>query len=379
MNDAPDTSATPPIADRDLVLNFESLGDNCEFGLVQRKVGAEPLGLFRFTGAALRDVVRAMHARFAGLADPEQVRVQAENGEYMIKLDKYGFLYHADVKVSDADPDVLHRQHTRTARFLMDKLIADLESPEKIMVFRQNEPLLASDLVDLRAALRRFGQATLLWVMPACPGHPPGSVDVIDPNFMVGYVRRMASRETVPDLDVESWLTVLRRAYALWPARVSPEAQSSLPAEPLAPPARVDAVFGAAGNATEMMGFGWSKPENGYTWSIEARSQLTLQPPPEASDYWLEMDVTPYVVPPAVPHQSLIVSVNGTEVHRFDPLVRGMVGCTVPGALVRGRDTVEIVLDHPNAISPLKAAGEQDDRPLAIAFRTLSLVCAQTG
>lgn len=29
---------------------FESLGDNCEFGLVQRIGGIEPLGLLRFAG-----------------------------------------------------------------------------------------------------------------------------------------------------------------------------------------------------------------------------------------------------------------------------------------------------------------------------------------
>lgn len=32
----------------ELVARFESLGDNCEFGLVQRHFGAEPVGVFRF-------------------------------------------------------------------------------------------------------------------------------------------------------------------------------------------------------------------------------------------------------------------------------------------------------------------------------------------
>jgi len=37
-----------PKDDIDLVQRFESLGDNCEFGMVQRYAGAEPLSLFRF-------------------------------------------------------------------------------------------------------------------------------------------------------------------------------------------------------------------------------------------------------------------------------------------------------------------------------------------
>src|SRR5690242_4928537 len=33
-----------------LLRKFESLGDNCEFGLVQRKAGIEPVYLLRFAG-----------------------------------------------------------------------------------------------------------------------------------------------------------------------------------------------------------------------------------------------------------------------------------------------------------------------------------------
>ena len=47
------------------------------------------------------------------------------------------------------------------------------------------------------------------------PGHPPGSVEVADERMMVGYVRRLAERDTVPDLDFASWMQVLRRAHAI--------------------------------------------------------------------------------------------------------------------------------------------------------------------
>lgn len=362
--------------DRDLVLHFESLGDNCELGLVQRRVGAEPLGLFRFAGAPLRHTLRAMAARFDGMADPRHVHIRPENGEYMVKLTKYDFVYHADVKVGDAEPEALHAKHVRTVRFLIDKLIDDLANAEKIIVFRQNEPVSAIDIVDMRLALSRFGPSTLLWVLEACPGHPPGSVEVVDHRFMVGYVTRLAHRQSVPDLDLDSWLTVLRRAWLLWPARHSSPSTALLSVSPAEPLGRVDAIFGQDGNADDGMGFGWSKPENGFTWSIEDRSLFVMDAPPEAGDYWLEMDVIPYVAQPLVPRQALTVTVNGTEVYRFEPLARGMVGCPVPGKLVRGRDKVEILFEHPFAASPRDVADEQDDRRLAIAFRTVSLVCA---
>jgi hypothetical protein len=210
-----DVIAGTALSDRELVLKFESLGDNCELGLVQRRVGVEPLGMFRFAGAPLRHLIRAMQARFEGIAAPDQIRIQPENGEYMVKLTKYDFLYHADVKVGQADPGVLQQQQVRTVGFLARKLIDDLENPTKIIVFRQNEPLSANDLIDLRVALAAYGPATLLWVQAARPGHPPGSVVRIDDRLIVGYVTRLALRENVPDLDVGSWLGMLRQAYAI--------------------------------------------------------------------------------------------------------------------------------------------------------------------
>ena len=214
MDKDPDAEIVPN--DGDVVLAFESIGDNCELGLVQRLAGVEPLGLLRFAGAPLRNLLRGLNARFANIADPQHVRINAEHGEYMVKLTKYDFTYHAHVKAGDADPNALHQQQVRTVRFLAEKLISDLESASKILVFRQNEPLSAGDLVDLRIALSRFGPNILLWVQDACPGHPPGSVDVADERMMVGYVRRLAERESVPDLDYGSWMQVLRRAHRTW-------------------------------------------------------------------------------------------------------------------------------------------------------------------
>jgi hypothetical protein len=134
-------------------------------------------------------------------------------------------------------------------------------------------------------------------------------------------------------------------------------------------------VFGKDGNAADQIGYGWSGPENGFTWSIEGRSLLTIDNPGAADEYWLEMEVAPYVAPPTVKSQSLRIAINGELVHTFDPLARGRVGCTVPGRLLKGLEKVEIVMDHPEAASPKIVAGEKDDRRLAIAFHTLSLVC----
>jgi hypothetical protein len=371
----PDLAARHEIADRDLVLQFESVGDNCELGLVQRMVGAEPLGLLRFAGAPLQALLRALSARFEGIDDPKHIQIQEENGEYMVKLTKYDFYYHAHVKVGEMTRDAIHAQQCRTVGFLARKLIGDLETPSKILVFRQNEPLLAGDLVDLRVALSAFGLGVLLWVREACPGHPPGTLDVADDRLMVGYVRRLAAREDVPNLDLDSWLVVLRRAYehALRSA-ASGETQAEQPA--FGQLLCTELKFGYEGNAEPSLGYGWSGPEAGYQWSIGERSLVTIASPGDADEYWLEMEVRPFVSKPLVPHQRLDVRLGGTLVKRFDPLPRGKVGCVLPGHLIAGLEKVDIILDHPDAASPMLVAGEQDDRRLAVCFMSLSLVCS---
>jgi hypothetical protein len=366
------SNAAPALDDRDLFLAFESIGDNCELGMLQRRVGVEPLGLLRFAGAPLRDLIRALNTRFAGIADPARIRIEPENGEYMVKLAACNFTRHADVKVGEATPEAVHDQQCRVIRFLANKMIEDLENPSKILVFRQNEPLSAGDLIDLRIALSAYGPCTLLLVQQACVGHPPGSVEVVDERMMVGYVRRFAHRDNVPGLDVESWLQTLRAAHALSLRAVD----GRLVRPPPRSAARTELTFGREGNAAPCLGAGWSGPEAGFTWSIGERSVLTLDVPAEAGNYWLEMQVRPYIAPPLLPRQRLDVAVAGTWVHSFFALPRGEVGCAVPGSLLAGRKSVEVLLAHPDAASPLLVAGERDERRLGVAFYRLTLVCA---
>ena len=113
------------------MLQFESIGDNCELGLVQRQAGAEPLGLLRFAGTPLRNLVRALHARFANIADPAHVRLNAENGEYMVKLTKYDFTYHAHVKVGEMEPTALHLQQVPHRGLPGGKLLPTWKRPRR--------------------------------------------------------------------------------------------------------------------------------------------------------------------------------------------------------------------------------------------------------
>ena len=53
--------------DAALVNHFESLGRGCEFGFLQRRAGAEPMGLLRFASMPLEGLIRGLQTQFAGI------------------------------------------------------------------------------------------------------------------------------------------------------------------------------------------------------------------------------------------------------------------------------------------------------------------------
>ena len=64
----------------DLAFRFESVGENCEFGLFQRRCDAEPLGLLRFSSTFMRNLIRGVQSGFAGLGENEDIEPRLEGG-----------------------------------------------------------------------------------------------------------------------------------------------------------------------------------------------------------------------------------------------------------------------------------------------------------
>src|SRR5580700_6786475 len=66
---------------------FESLGENCDLGVVQRAVGLEPFGLFRFAACKAAAVAALLRARFLPLGEPEDLWLDevGPRREYRVK------------------------------------------------------------------------------------------------------------------------------------------------------------------------------------------------------------------------------------------------------------------------------------------------------
>lgn len=219
-----------PLALDELLSRFLSLGDNCEFGLVQRRAGAEPIDLLRFAGLhipieqRLHAVTHAISKGFEGLGregtllfglgDPDQ------NGrrEYYVQESAYSLRWHTFQYPDQIDADRLLRQQTQAVGFWRRKLLEDLRSAEKLCVWKSNLAQDETNIRQLLQALRGHGPNSLLWVMRSDAEHQAETVEDLGGGLLRGYVVRFAPYDRAGDIAFDSWFALSMRAHDVVPS-----------------------------------------------------------------------------------------------------------------------------------------------------------------
>lgn len=211
---------------RDIMARFQSLGDNCEFGLVQRWAEAEPLDLLRFAGLfipvehRLRQMTDALAAGFSGLGeDPATVDCELQGDvrprPYMVHETRWNLRYHIDEDEGTIDPAEVHRQQVVSLRFRRRKLLDDLRESHRVFVWKSNVPTREADVRELVACLKRHGPNMLLWVDVAAGEHRAGSVEYAGDGLLRGYVTRFAPYDDATDIEASSWYEMCCNAWAV--------------------------------------------------------------------------------------------------------------------------------------------------------------------
>jgi hypothetical protein len=195
---------------------FESLGDNCEFGIAQRFVGLEPLGLLRLAFTPLACLLDGLDSRFAGLDDPCDLQIDRDpNDEIMMISRRYHLRYHTNIIGRPDEAAAIRDAQWRNALFLRRRLLEDLAIGHKTMVRKAEGAQTIADAQRLLESLRAHGPNTLLWVSVADERHPPGSVEVVEPHLLHGRISRFASFDRVPHLCLTDWLEICEGAHLL--------------------------------------------------------------------------------------------------------------------------------------------------------------------
>lgn len=201
-----------------LMLACESIGHNCEFGLMQRRCGAESQGLLRFVGITPERLIAGLDCSFEGVDDPALLDIVIEGDErpeYLLLNKRYGMQTHSFRYPDETDEASIRDDQIRRLSLQRRRLLELLASGEKLFVYHDFG---ASSLARGRAvlqALRRHGPNALLLVTTG-GAHPAGSVELIERDFYLGYLDAFAPVWAADRGDLSGWITVCGNAYRLW-------------------------------------------------------------------------------------------------------------------------------------------------------------------
>ncbi len=202
------------------ILNFESLGDNCEFALVQRCCGAEAFfSLLRFAGMELPTLLRALDSGLQDFGNPANVEIRPDDKprpEFVVHELRYGAFFHTFRYQDETDAALLHASESNRIAYCAQRFVGDLKRGSKIFVVKRNDPLREDEILPLYAALSSFGRNVLLWMVPADADHPSGTVEVVMPGLFKGFIERFAPYDNAPDILLGAWLEVCANAYRFW-------------------------------------------------------------------------------------------------------------------------------------------------------------------
>ena len=200
-----------------VVLSFESLGDNCEFGLVQRHFGAEPIGMYRWGGVSVGSLIAAVEARFNGMGLVENTVLTGRPGDEYVLRDRRDWLSsHTFVPFNEKRFERIRDQQLAALQFLSDRLLQDIEDPWKVFVFKPRSGLISDDEMHaLHGALEKIGAVSLLCVSVPEGAENIGTTQRLSRGLYRGNISRVSPTARARDIDYPGWLRLCKQTLEL--------------------------------------------------------------------------------------------------------------------------------------------------------------------
>jgi tetratricopeptide (TPR) repeat protein len=215
----PSVGPISTVTDYDLVMMFQSLGETCEFGLVQRHFQAEPLGLLRWTAIGIDYLTLGLNENFEAVGRREETRLVEIGTEYMTAITRYGMGSHTFIAVDKDHEEAIFKAHLARMTFLRRKLLEDLEAGDFIFVYTSEKVVAENAIADLHRAMVRHGSRYLLFVRKCSEASPAGTIQHAGNGLMLGYIDRLGP-DHLPtgdfwNISFQIWIDMLKTANAM--------------------------------------------------------------------------------------------------------------------------------------------------------------------
>ncbi len=209
------------LSDRDILDTFESLGDSCEFGVVQKKAGIETMSVFKWSATPLLRLAGLIESDLVGLDDPEHIHMRVESrsigaDEYMIDHARLNSPMHTFLTVDEMSMDEAFKRQVRRLTLLRRKFNEDVRAARRVYVYRSVAPRPMEEIRLVHEALRKKGPNHLLYVRHPGEGLEVGDIVIDRPGLAVAAIDALAPYEASTTIRTEMWPTTLRRARAVF-------------------------------------------------------------------------------------------------------------------------------------------------------------------
>ena len=194
------------INDQKLFSRFTSLGDNCEFGLIQREVGLEPLDLFRFGGIRdIQNLIKAFNEDLRAFGTENDTEVYEAYGEWISTSNSYAVTFHTHRYAHDLSREDMRASEQKKLRYLARKALEDLEEGTKILVRKSNDVITDDEARALYRAVRRHGNCPILIVTQASGKTGLNTVEDWGDGLLRGYISHFSPYSEADSGSIEEW------------------------------------------------------------------------------------------------------------------------------------------------------------------------------
>ena len=217
---------------KDLRLNFEPLGANCELGFLMAQLGINRSSLFRWLFTPLAGLELVLSEKLQDFfSKPEAVQDPVMASDMVVDR-RTGIFFHAgelrDVLEQTGDDEIapdqlfgldVYRQQHGKYLYLVEKFLASVSDPSTMHVFSDfHQELTEAAMHRIMTYLRAMGKPSgsiLLFVQPCSENDRINQVRLLGDGLQLATIRRLAPGEHADRIDLDAWIEVLSRSRQL--------------------------------------------------------------------------------------------------------------------------------------------------------------------
>jgi hypothetical protein len=198
--------------------SFESLGDNCEFGFVQRANGFEDGGLLRWSISPLDKLILCLDTNFKDFYLFDNLE---PSGPDMVRDTGTGLMFHTQMHSIDGrfvlGENVRREIYVKEKNkmdHLLEKFRRRIQQQGMICVYKRNSGATDDEAHRLQQSLNKLGQSTLLLVKSTDDQGLWSTVHRSPLGFLVGLLDEFAPYFAADQVSIRVWNALLKNASA---------------------------------------------------------------------------------------------------------------------------------------------------------------------